>query len=103
MIEQLKMMQIRNRLRHPGIFSMTRPDFETRMRHRTDAQNPIIMAFESDCLLYSRFPRLQDPMGKEMVALPGDADLDSMLIRENGHVLSRSSTALAPMGALGGI
>ncbi len=78
----------------------------------------IIIAFDGDCLLCSRstrwiadrdragrirFTRLQDPIGQQMIAATGSPDLDSMLVRENDRVLSRSTAVLAVLRALGGI
>lgn len=82
-----------------------------------DRTEPIIIAFDGDCLMCSRtirwlaerdsadrirFTRLQDPTGAEMVAQSGGKPLDSMLVRRHGEILARSAAVLAVLNTLGG-
>lgn len=84
----------------------------------SEISKKIIIAFDGDCLMCSRstrwiadrdradrirFTRLQDPIGQQMIAASGTPDLDSMLVRENDRVLSRSTAVLAVLSTLGGL
>ena len=83
----------------------------------TEPSQPIIIAFDGDCLMCSRtirwvaerdtsdqirFTRLQDSIGQEMIGQAGTAPLDSMLVRKNGRIFARSSGVLAILETLGG-
>ncbi|MEP4077687.1 thiol-disulfide oxidoreductase DCC family protein [Haloferula sp.] len=83
----------------------------------TEASQPIIIAFDGECLMCSRtirwvadrdaenrirFTRLQDPTGAEMITQSGEAPLDSMLVRQNDQTLARSSAVLAVLETIGG-
>ncbi|MFC7337548.1 thiol-disulfide oxidoreductase DCC family protein [Haloferula chungangensis] len=77
----------------------------------------IIIAFDGDCLMCSRairwvadrdhadlirFTRLQDPIGQQMIAESGSKPLDSMLVLNDGEVLSGSSAVIVILETLGG-
>ncbi|MGB6219758.1 thiol-disulfide oxidoreductase DCC family protein [Haloferula sp.] len=83
----------------------------------SDAADPIVIAFDGECLMCSRtirwlanrdsadrirFTRLQDPTGAEMAAQSGGKPLDSMLVRRNGEILARSTAVLVVLETLGG-
>lgn len=83
-----------------------------------DDPQAIIIAFDGECLMCSRtihwvaerdcadrirFTRLQDPIGREMIAQAGVAPLDSMLVRRDGQLLARSAAVLAVLDGIGGV
>jgi predicted DCC family thiol-disulfide oxidoreductase YuxK len=82
-----------------------------------ETMEPIIIAFDGECLMCSRtirwvaerdhrelirFTRLQDPIGKAMIAQSGEPALDSMLVRLDDRILARSSAVVGILDALGG-
>lgn len=79
--------------------------------------DPILIAFDGDCLMCSRairftaehdrhdrirFTRLQDETGRSMSGAFGGAPLDSMLVRSGNRVLDRSEAVIEVLENLGG-
>lgn len=77
----------------------------------------LLLAFDGDCMICSRtlrflatedradllrFVKLQSTLGREMEATAGSGSLQTMLVKAEGRILTRSAGVLRVLAALGG-